>query len=128
MPEPKSNSTATFKEEPGRFIRILEDCALAGDYARITTSADNITFESRSEENALKYNAEIPKDRLLHIEVKEPEVKAAYHLGFLLNLMKNLPKGTAYITFSYANETPVHISTGVYDKLDFYIAPRIEVD
>ena len=127
MPQPKLELSTKFKIDIDTFKHVIAKAALAGDYIRISADQEQVLFEAKSSEGILGYERTVSKTQLFELENKEP-VKAAYHLGLLINLLDNLPKDTVFINFCYGHKLPAKIETGQFDTLTFYVAPRIEVD
>lgn len=125
-PEPKIETTASFKTAANLLRRILGDAAKASDHITISVDDDGVQFEANGEAGAVSYTGKLTKLQA-EITMKQP-TKATYNLGFLANMLKNVPKDTAMIDFEFAADMPAHLQTGQYDKLAFFLAPRIEVD
>jgi len=122
IPQIADKLTTMFKVDVNILKQVLNDAALASDYVQVTTDKEGVHFNCKADEGILAFNATIPKEKLLQLETKE-STTAYYNLGFLLEIINNLPKDAFLITFSYAKELPAHLQTGMFDELSFYLAP-----
>jgi len=124
---PKLQTAINFKTETSRLAKVLEDAQKASDFIRITADNKHVHFEA--EGDIVKFESELTKQNgtLMNLECKT-DGKACYNTDLLLNILKNLPRDTLSTTFSFSRDMPCILETGAYDKLTFYIAPRIGYD
>jgi len=127
MPIPKLNHTVTFKTSAKNLRRILDDAVkTGGDHICLTAHNAGIAFDIVSEDTILKYHGDLPKtEKLDEFQAPEGGAKATFNLDFLKNVVENMPKDATVVTCKFSNDMPIQIETGMFDRLTFFMAPRI---
>ena len=128
VPEPKLTFNVKFTAEAAKLKRILADAALTGASAvKVTAENNEVVFKADGDDTAKMFTGKLPRESgLFSLEMKEPAT-ATYNIGFLLNIISNVPKTAETVTFSFSKDRPCKIeAAGHFDKLTYYVAPRIE--
>lgn len=108
----------------------LEDVALASDHVAVTLRDGSLQFDGKGD--VLKAEVEFSKgsDALLNAELEGKSVRSVYPLTYLKGFLKNSLPLALTMVFNFSTDMPVKISFSLSFEghLDFYLAPRIEVE
>lgn len=130
-PIPQVEFKAVFKIEKDLLLKILNDAEKAStEHVTIVAEENDVIFKSASDATARKFETTLPKTdrhRLLDLQIKE-SAKATYNLDLLKTMIENTPKDTTAITASFSTDMPILVETGQFERLNMYLAPKVDVE
>ncbi|NIM46370.1 MAG: hypothetical protein GTO54_12255 [Nitrososphaeria archaeon] len=125
---PKVDFTSNIKMTTPAVKEALNDVKLVSEKVKIITSEDNLQLRGESEEGieaAVTFS--FSDIDILETELKEMSV-ATYNVELMSNVVRELERVSGVVTFSYGTDLPLKLGFEFpgQQKLDFYLAPRIE--
>jgi len=128
-PTPNIEFTAKFLMPVRDLQQLIDDAFLASDHIRFEVENDLIKASSKGDLTSMEAHLPKESDAILDLKVTKP-CKAIYTLSYLQDIVKACSKVSDLVTIELGEDLPMKISFSTYfeGKLDYYLAPRIEVE
>lgn len=128
-PVPNIDFTAKFLMPVQDLQQLIDDAFLASDCIRFEVENDLIKASSKGDLTSMEAHLPKESDAILDLKVEKP-CKALYSTSYLQDIVKACSKISDLATIELGEDLPMKISFSTYfeGKLDYYLAPRIEVE
>ena len=126
-PIPKVDYKTKASLPPTVFSRILTTLQPISEYVTIDSSFDKIQFSSKGDAGDARIDVEKGNPELRNLETLEI-TNAAYSLGYLAKIIRNIGKASKNVSIEYSSQNPIHMlfETPSMVKVNYYLAPRVE--
>jgi len=108
----------------------LEDAQAVSDHVRFTLTNDKLNMRAAGDITSANIDLQVGDDVLLDSKNSETEaVRATFSLSYLADIVKTV-RFSEIVNVSFSTDMPIKLSfeSEYPGKLDYYLAPRIEVE
>lgn len=128
MPTPKVKLTAKVTLTTDGLNKIIEDAKLVTDHIYISVEKDKVDVVGHGDLTDADINLKVGDQVLLSAEVKE-QAKASFSLSYLSEILSAVKHSeVAYLHLSTDMPLKLEFSLDHSGKLEYWLAPRIEVE
>jgi hypothetical protein len=127
-PRLKVTFDGMFKCDVNTLRTVINDAKKVSDVITLTLDNDGVQVTAEGDVDLGTYTSSLTKDALIDLDVSK-RARARFALEVLSRMVQHLPNNAFLLKVNLADEMPCLIETlGVYDTLEYWLAPRIEVD
>jgi len=129
VPTPKITFNVRAKATTHGLHQAIEDVQLVSDHVRIEIDTEKMTLRATGDLMGAVVELKKGSETLLDLEAKEPS-KATFSLSYLSEIIKNASATSDIATLEFSTDMPIKIDfqQPKEGRLNFYLAPRIEVE